>query len=72
MVIIVETDKFAITKVMVDQGNSMDILYWKTFQKMRIPESEIQPYEEQIIRFSGEQVDTRGFIDLYHYKKTTK
>ena len=65
MVIIVEIDKFAISKVLVDHGSSVDILYRRTFRKMRIPESEIQPYEEQIVRFSGERVDTRGYIDLY-------
>ena len=32
---------------------------------MRIPETEIQPYNEQIVGFSGERVDTRGYIDLY-------
>jgi len=65
MVINVEIDKFEITKVLVDQGSSVDILYWKTFRKMRIPEIEIQPYDEQIVGFSGERVDTKGFIDLY-------
>jgi len=62
MVITVELDKFAITKVLVDQGSSVDILYRKTFKKMRIPKTEIQPYDEQIVGFSGEPVDTRGFI----------
>jgi len=32
---------------------------------MRIPEIEIQPYEEQIVGFSGERVDARGFIELH-------
>ena len=65
MVITVEIDKFAIAKVLVDQGSSVDILYWETFKKMKISEAEIQPYNEQIVGFSGERVDTRGFIDLY-------
>lgn len=25
----------------------------------------MQPYEDQIVGFSGEQVDTKGYIDLY-------
>jgi len=64
MVITVEIDKFAIAKVLVDQGSSVDILYWETFKKMQISEAKIQPYNEQIVGFSGESVDTRGFIDL--------
>jgi len=64
MVIVVEVDNFTIMKTLVDQGISIDILYW-TFKKMRIPETKIQPYDDQIISFSREQVDTRGYIDLY-------
>jgi len=65
LVIPVEVDNFAIMKTLVDQGSSVDILYWKTFKKIRISESEIQPYDGQIVGFSREQVDTRGYIDLY-------
>ena len=65
MVITVEIDKFAIAKTLVDQGSSVDILYWEIFKKMRIPESEIQPYNEQIVGFSGERVETKEYIDLY-------
>jgi len=65
IVITVEIDKFAIAKVLVDQGSSVDILYWETFKKMQISEAEIQPYNEQIVEFLGERVDTRGYIDLF-------
>jgi len=44
MVITLEIDKFVIIKVLVDQGCSVDILCWKNFKKMRIPDSEIQSY----------------------------
>ena len=52
-------------KTLVKQGNLVDILYWKTFKKLKIPKTEIQPYDDQIFGFLGEQVDKRGFIDLY-------
>jgi len=32
---------------------------------MRIPEIDIQPYDEQIVGFSEECVDTKGYINLY-------
>lgn len=65
MAIIVQIDKFAIIKVLVDQGCSVDIFYWNTFKKTRIPKTEIQSYDEQIVGFSDKWVDTRWFIDLY-------
>jgi len=65
MVITVTFDNFAVMKTLVDQGSSVDIFYWKTFKKLKIPNTEIQPYDDQIIGIYGERVDTRGFIDLY-------
>jgi len=65
MVITMEINKFTITKVLVGQGSSVDILYLKTFRKMRILKTKIQPFDKQIVGFSGERVDTKGFIDLY-------
>ena len=32
---------------------------------MKIPEGDIQPFEDQIVGFSGERVETRGYVDLY-------
>jgi len=45
MVISVDIDRFTIRKTLVDQGSSIDILYWKTFKAMRIPEAEMVPYD---------------------------
>jgi len=38
MIITVDIDNFSIMKTLVDQGSLIDILYSKTFKKMRIPE----------------------------------
>jgi len=48
-IITIEIENFAVIKTLVDQGNSIYILYWKTFKKLQIPEIEIQPYDDQII-----------------------
>jgi len=36
MVITVEIENFAVMKTLVDQGSSVDILYWRTFKKLKI------------------------------------
>jgi len=64
MVISIEVAKYGIGKVLVDQGSSVNILYWKTFRKMNLSEDLIVPYNEQIVGLSGERVDTRGYLDL--------
>ncbi|XP_047180350.1 uncharacterized protein LOC124847012 [Vigna umbellata] len=64
MVITVVIARYSVGKVLVDQGSSVNILYWKTFQQMDISEDLIAPYNEQIVGFSWERVDTRGYVDL--------
>jgi len=65
MVITVEIENFSVMKTLVDQGSSVDVLYWSTFKKLCLSDNEIQPYEDQIVVFSEERVDTKGYIDLY-------
>jgi len=65
MVITVEIKNYAVKKVLVDQGSSVDILYWTTYQKLQLPDTAMIPYDEPIYGFSGEQVSTRGYIDLH-------
>jgi len=49
----------------VDQGSSVDVFYWRTFEKIRLEGNEIIPLDEQIVGFFGERVDTKGYIDLH-------
>jgi len=65
MVITVEIENLTVMKMLIDQGSSVDILYWSTFKKLQILKSEIQTRDDQIVGFSGERFDTRGYINLY-------
>ena len=62
MVITIDLANCEIRKTLVDQGNSVDVLYWRTFKKMELDESEIVPLDKQIIGFSGERVDIKGYL----------
>ena len=64
MVVTIEVANFVIMKTLIDQGSSVDILYWKTFKKMGLPLDTVVYFNEQIVGFSRERVDTRGYIDL--------
>jgi len=65
MVIIAELENYSVKKVLIDQGNSVDILYWTTYQKLQLPLNVMIPYDEPIYIFSGEKVSTRGYVDLH-------
>ncbi|RDX75262.1 hypothetical protein CR513_44873, partial [Mucuna pruriens] len=64
LVITIEVANFAIKKVLIDQGNSANILYMSTFRRLQILEIKMCSYHEQLVGFSRECVDTHGYIDL--------
>jgi len=65
MVITVELENYVVKKVLIDQGSSVDILYWATYQKLQLPTTTTVSYDEPIYGFLGEKVSTRGYIDLH-------
>jgi len=44
MVIIVEIAEYAVMKTLVDQGSSVDILFWDTFKRLHLSEEDIVPF----------------------------
>ncbi|XP_014522777.1 uncharacterized protein LOC106779220 [Vigna radiata var. radiata] len=64
MVITARIAQYDVGKVLVDQGSSVNILYWTTFRRMEIAEDVIAPFSEHIVGFARERVDTRGYLDL--------
>ena len=65
MVITIEIENYAVKKVLVNQGSSVDNLYWATCKKLQLPDTAMVPYDELIYGFSGEKVSTCGYIDLH-------
>ncbi|XP_068484963.1 uncharacterized protein [Phaseolus vulgaris] len=67
MVIAVNIDRFTIRKTLVNQGSSVDILYWKTFKAMRMTEAEMMPYDDHVVGFSGKKGGHQGVYRLVHH-----
>ena len=65
MVIVVEVTSYTVMKTLVDQGSSMDVIFLKTFKKLSLPSEVIVLFDEHIVSFSSDRVDTRGYVNLY-------
>ena len=56
LVIMLNLNNFEIERILVDQGSSTDILYFKAFKKMGLTESDLKEVRFPLIGFSAEPV----------------
>ena len=71
LVVIVTIANHAIHWILVDNGSSVDILYWLAFQQMRIKQDRIKPFGSPLMGFGGKQVYPVGIISLPLTEGTT-
>ncbi|RDX77401.1 Retrovirus-related Pol polyprotein from transposon 17.6, partial [Mucuna pruriens] len=64
MVISVVAAKYKIERVLVDQGSSANILYWSTYQKLKLPPGHLAECAGTLYGFAGEQVPIMGTVEL--------
>ena len=51
-------------RILVDNGSSIDILYYQTFQKMGLKNSDLRPSPNPIYGFTGDSITPMGVITL--------
>ena len=51
--------------VLVDNGNSADILYYPAFQQMRIDKERLIPTNAPLVGFGGSRVFPLGAVTLF-------
>ncbi|KAG4935918.1 hypothetical protein JHK85_050837 [Glycine max] len=64
VVVFIIIENFMVSKVLIDQGSSTDILYYKTFQRLKVSPDTIHPHTGPLLSFAGKRVETRGYVDL--------
>ena len=50
--------------ILVDNGSSMDILYYQAFQKMELKVSDLKPSPNLVYRFIEESIMPMGVVSL--------
>jgi len=51
-------------RVLVDQGSSVDVMFWNTYVGLQIPTDQLRPFDGVLAGFSGDQVEVKGYVDL--------
>ena len=64
VVILVVTAGRRVHRILVDQGSSVDVMFWSTFNKLQLPLDQLRPYTSCLYGFAGDQVEVRGHIEL--------
>lgn len=57
-------DEWEIKRVLIDQGSCIDIVYSKTFERLRLDPEDLKPLKGSLIGFYREQVQLKGYITL--------
>ncbi|XP_016192649.1 uncharacterized protein LOC107633550 [Arachis ipaensis] len=64
VVISIQTGELLVRKVLLDPGSSADVLFYSTFQKMKLYGKSMQPSFGELVGFSGEKIPIKGYIWL--------
>src|SRR5262249_33357662 len=56
--------KSLVARILVDNGSSMNLMYWNYFQKMNIISDRLLPVKTPFYNFTGEAVQVMGSIQL--------
>ena len=64
LVVSIRVGDYNTYRVLVDNGSSVDILYYPAFQQMRINRERLVPTNASLVRFGGAKVYTFGAIML--------
>ncbi|XP_072060454.1 uncharacterized protein [Arachis hypogaea] len=64
VVISIQLADLIVKKVLLDLGSSADILFFSTFQKMKLSTNILHQYSGELVGFSGERVPVMGSVWL--------
>lgn len=65
MVVMVELANFSIRRALVDPGCSIDVIYRRAFDQLKLPTSVIKPYIDTLVRFSGASARVARYFDVF-------
>nr|XP_027120400.1 uncharacterized protein LOC113737356 [Coffea arabica] len=64
LVIEVLTNNYIVKKVYVDPGSSVDVLYYRTFESLKLTREQLTPVRTPIVGFGGHVVHPEGMVTI--------
>jgi len=64
VIISVVTAGRKVHRVLVDQGSSVDVMFWSTFNKLQLSPDLLRPYTGCLYGFADNPVEVRGYLEL--------
>ncbi|XP_027063199.2 uncharacterized protein [Coffea arabica] len=64
LVIEVLTNNYIVKKVYVDPGSSVDVLYYRTFESLKLTREQLTPVRTPFVGFGGHVVHPEGMVNL--------
>ena len=62
--VILRIGGYDVKRVMVDQGNGIEIMYPDLYEGLRLKPENLTPYDSPLVSFDGKVVIPRGHIRL--------
>ena len=64
LVIMLNIEGFNTKRILIDNGSSVDIIYFPAFQQLRLDPKRLRPFDSPLVSFSGDRVYPRGIVTL--------
>jgi hypothetical protein len=64
LVVSVEMEGYKVKCIFVDQGSSVEIMFWDIFRKLGLKEKELIHHKGNLIGFTGDTVTPKSYIKL--------
>ena len=64
LIITLGIEGFNKRRVLVDNGNSADIMYMTAYQQLRVDPKKLRPFNSPLVSFSGDKIYPKGIVTL--------
>ena len=64
LVIMLTIEGFNTKRILVDNGNSVDIIYLPAFQQLKLDPGRLRQFDSPLVSFSGDRVYPKGIVIL--------